>query len=160
MYGRQKNLHEVKELFTIKTDPNNTTVGEAVHTILEYVEFPKIVRSGQVCITYNRISQDKKSKKNSTTLSYLFDYHDFVRRKAFPKSLLMKQFLINGVTSIKIISIRGYECYKITLTNRDYLYDNINADKKDYIIDLFSEETDNEKKRKHIEKLLLEEAKV
>lgn len=72
----------------------------------------------------------------------------------------MKQFLINGVTSIKIISIRGYECYKITLTNRDYLYDNINADKKDYIIDLFSEETDNEKKRKHIEKLLLEEAKV
>lgn len=42
MYGRQKNLHEVKELFTIKTDPNNTTVGEAVHTILEYVELVKI----------------------------------------------------------------------------------------------------------------------
>ena len=158
MYGRQKNLHEVKELFTIKTDPNNTTVGEAVHTILEYVEFPKIVRSGQVCITYNRISQDKKSKKNSTTLSYLFDYHDFVRRKAFPKSLLMKQFLINGVTSIRFISIRGYDCYRIILTDRDYLYDDVDYDKKDYMIDLFSEETENERKRRELNEKLLKEA--
>ena len=70
----------------------------------------------------------------------------------------MKQFLINGVTSIKIISIRGYECYKITLTNRDYLYDNVDYDKKDYMIDLFSEETENERKRRELNEKLLKEA--
>ena len=158
MYMRRKDLETCKELSVIKTNPKTTTVGEAVRMILDRTEFPKIVRSGQVIITHKRIDQSKKIKKGSTTLSYLFDSPEFVRRRAFGKSLLLKQFLINGVTSIRFISIRGYDCYRIILTDRDYLYDDVDYDKKDYMIDLFSEETENERKRRELNEKLLKEA--
>lgn len=90
MYMRRKDLETFKELSVIKTNPKTTTVGEAVRMILDRTEFPKIVRSGQVIITHKRIDQSKKVKKGSTTLSYLFDSPEFVRRRAFGKSLLLK----------------------------------------------------------------------
>lgn len=129
----RKELDTVTTIQTIKCDAK-TTVGEALATVIRaWKEIPK---SGQIKITYNRKTPAPKTTRHSTTLSYLFDV-DFTSRKRFYNSLLMKQLTIDGVESIKIVSIRGFRCIRIVLSPRDSLYDYTDLNKKDLIYNLY-----------------------
>ena len=56
----------------------------------------------------------------------------------------MNQFLVLGVYMMKTVSVRGYEVYKLYLTDRDSLYEVTDESKREYITNLFRGGKENE----------------
>ena len=129
-----------KEISREMFDPTATTVGEIVYKL--WKENPHLYCS-RVRMIYKRNNPNKITKR-SVSLSNIFDRIEYFRHyKFFSKSLLMNQFLVLGVYMMKTVSIRGYEIYKLYLTDRDSLYEVTDESKREYITNLFRGGNDN-----------------
>lgn len=122
-------------------DPTVTTVGEVVY---ELWKNDRAMFCSRVHMIYKRNNPNKITKR-TTTLSSIYNRLDYYRHyKYFAKSLLMDQFLILGVYMMKTVSIRGFEVYKLYLTDRDSLYEVTDENKREYITNLFRGGKENE----------------
>ena len=140
------------EISRVQYDPTVTTVGEIVYKL--WCDNPHLYCS-RIRMIYKRNNPNTITKR-SVSLSSIFDLIDLFRHyKSFAKSLLMNQFLILGVYMMKTVSVRGYEIYKLYLTDRDSLYEVTDEGKRECITNLFrggkeNEQSDGEQSESHL----------
>ena len=130
-----------KEISRETFDPTVTTVGEVVYNL--WKQNDQLLCS-RVRMIYKR-NHPNKITKRSISLSCIFNRLYYYRHyKFFSKSVLMNQFLVLGVYMMKTVSVRGYEVYKLYLTDRDSLYEVTDESKREYLTNLFRGGNSNE----------------